>query len=71
MFDLSKFKLIVFDEVHHVVKNHPYRKVARLLQAVNVTLRPQVHNSQSINMFTHDFIELNNTLLNICEYVLF
>ncbi|KAJ1565172.1 Interferon-induced helicase C domain-containing protein 1, partial [Nowakowskiella sp. JEL0078] len=31
-FALSKYRLIVFDEVHHVVKRHPYRKIARLIQ---------------------------------------
>eukprot|EP00899_Mesostigma_viride_P028450 jgi/Mesvir1/8790/Mv02698-RA.1 len=27
-----RFNLVVFDEVHHVLKQHPYRKVARSLQ---------------------------------------
>lgn len=29
---LQTFSLLIFDEVHHVIKKHPYRKVARLLQ---------------------------------------
>jgi hypothetical protein len=28
----SLFKCVVFDEVHHVMKKHPYRKLARLLE---------------------------------------
>lgn len=28
----SRFALVVFDEVHHVSKQHPYRKLARLLE---------------------------------------
>ena len=31
-FAMQRFGLVVFDEVHHVVKNHPYRKVAEALQ---------------------------------------
>ena len=26
------FGFVVFDEVHHVMKRHPYRKIARLLE---------------------------------------
>lgn len=50
-FSLGCFALVVFDEVHHVIKRHPYRKVARQLQrlhAVNQTTHghnPQVRNS--------------------------
>ena len=42
--DLSfqQFGLVVFDEVHHVVKNHPYRKVAVRLQNLPEASRPKV-----------------------------
>eukprot|EP01041_Mallomonas_annulata_P004885 gene4885-9740_t len=33
-FGLVCLSLIVFDEVHHVVKRHPYRKIARLLALI-------------------------------------
>jgi ERCC4-related helicase len=32
MFQWSNFKVVVFDEVHHVLKNHPYRKIANSLR---------------------------------------
>uniref|UniRef100_A0A7S4V2U7 RNA helicase n=1 Tax=Alexandrium monilatum TaxID=311494 RepID=A0A7S4V2U7_9DINO len=31
----SAFRLVVFDEVHHVLKDHPYRKLAQHLAQVN------------------------------------
>eukprot|EP01113_Clastostelium_recurvatum_P034727 TRINITY_DN4747_c0_g2_i1.p1 TRINITY_DN4747_c0_g2~~TRINITY_DN4747_c0_g2_i1.p1 ORF type:complete len:278 (-),score=86.50 TRINITY_DN4747_c0_g2_i1:44-877(-) len=34
-FSLSAFSFVVFDEVHHVMKKHPYAKVARLLQVTS------------------------------------
>ena len=41
-FGLSSFGLLVFDEVHHVVKKHPYRQVALLLQGTPAGQRPKV-----------------------------
>jgi hypothetical protein len=41
-FRLSDCGLVIFDEVHHVVKRHPYRKVARILQGLNLSDRPRV-----------------------------
>ena len=32
-FGLSLFHLVIFDEVHHVIKRHPYRTLARKLMA--------------------------------------
>lgn len=32
----KRFSFIVFDEVHHVSKKHPYRKIARLLELSHV-----------------------------------
>lgn len=31
-YSLSSFGLVIFDEVHHVVKKHPHRQVALMLQ---------------------------------------
>lgn len=39
---LNTFGMVVFDEVHHVVKNHPYRKVALLTQKIPEGSRPKV-----------------------------
>ena len=33
--DWSTFGVLVFDEVHHVLKNHPYRKIAQQLLALS------------------------------------
>lgn len=32
-FDFNHYRLIIFDEVHHVIKRHPYRTIARQIQA--------------------------------------
>jgi ERCC4-related helicase len=42
MYGLPTFGVIVFDEVHHVVKSHPYRAIARSLQLTTPELRPKV-----------------------------
>lgn len=39
---LQTFGMVVFDEVHHVVKNHPYRKVAVRLQNLPEGSRPKI-----------------------------
>ena len=39
---LSKYSLVVFDEVHHVMKKHPYRQVARRLEKVPTEHRARV-----------------------------
>lgn len=41
-FRLSNFGLMVFDEVHHVVKKHPYRMVAQILQGLHTSVQPRV-----------------------------
>jgi endoribonuclease Dicer len=41
-FQLAEFGLIIFDEVHHAVKKHPYRKVSRKLALVPEAERPRV-----------------------------
>ncbi|KAL3917443.1 MAG: hypothetical protein SGPRY_006401 [Prymnesium sp.] len=41
-FGWPNFKLCVFDEVHHVVKDHPYRKLAHGLLAIRARDRPKV-----------------------------
>ena len=41
-FAISNFALIVFDEVHHVIKKHPYRALARQMQALPACQRPRV-----------------------------
>lgn len=39
-FQVSKFGLIVFDEVHHLAKNHPYSVIANIIQGLD----PKVSN---------------------------
>ncbi|KAL3929529.1 MAG: hypothetical protein SGPRY_001923 [Prymnesium sp.] len=41
-FGWPRFKMCVFDEVHHVLKDHPYRKLAHGLLATCIRERPQV-----------------------------
>lgn len=41
-FGPQAFSLLVFDEVHHVVKKHPYRTIALALQRMPSETRPRV-----------------------------
>lgn len=41
-FQLSNFGLVVFDEVHHVIRNHPYRSIARRISGVQMTSSIQI-----------------------------
>jgi endoribonuclease Dicer len=41
-FNLHNFKHIVFDEIHHVVKRHPYRLIARKLSGLSITPPPLI-----------------------------
>ena len=41
-FGFGQYSLIIFDEVHHVIKRHPYRTIARQLQKLPAAQRPRV-----------------------------
>lgn len=38
----DSFKLVIFDEVHHVLKDHPYRKLAMQLKVLDSSKVPQI-----------------------------
>jgi superfamily II DNA or RNA helicase len=42
VFKLHEFGMVIFDELHHVVKNHPYRAIAQRLQALCTSVRPKI-----------------------------
>ncbi|KAJ2994284.1 Interferon-induced helicase C domain-containing protein 1 [Globomyces sp. JEL0801] len=41
-FTYSNFCLVIFDEVHHVMKQHPYRTVSRQISALKEENRPRI-----------------------------
>lgn len=41
-FGLHRFSLVVFDEVHHLIKDHPYRKISELIAELSAELRPRI-----------------------------
>ena len=41
-YGIHQFSLIVFDEVHHVVKKHPYRTISRLIALTAQQQRPRI-----------------------------
>lgn len=41
-FDYMHYSLVIFDEVHHVIKRHPYRTIARQLESLKCASRPRV-----------------------------
>ncbi|MEW5311773.1 MAG: hypothetical protein WDW38_003459 [Sanguina aurantia] len=57
-FGLGCFALVVFDEVHHVIKRHPYRKVARLLQGMHAAKQghvPQILRAEEEELRDGDY----------------
>ena len=41
-FGYARFCMIIFDEVHHTIKKHPYRSIARSLKGTVPTVRPKI-----------------------------
>jgi ERCC4-related helicase len=60
----SNFSCVVFDEVHHVLKNHPYRKLAQSLKrSGSATLRLGL--SASLSYAVGD-VKLSKSVLKLC-----
>ena len=62
----SSFKCIVFDEVHHVLKEHPYRKIAISLQHQSI-LQPCIIGLTASLTYAVGENKINKAIRSICE----
>lgn len=70
-FDLGTFALVIFDEVHHVSKDHPYSRVAKKL--TNLAGSGQGHPIQArmCVRFRRSYLycSLSGKVIFACEYL--
>mmetsp|Transcript_30694 Transcript_30694/g.46446 ORF Transcript_30694/g.46446 Transcript_30694/m.46446 type:complete len:631 (-) Transcript_30694:1655-3547(-) len=65
-FGLSSFALIVFDEVHHVVKRHPYRKISKLVQMLPSHQKPQILGLTASLTYAISNEEMDKSIQELC-----
>lgn len=65
-FGLSSLALIVFDEVHHVVKRHPYRKISKLVQMLPSDQRPQILGLTASLTYAINNEEMDKSIQELC-----
>jgi hypothetical protein len=63
-FAWSRFTLVVFDEVHHVLKDHPYRKLALLLRSSGAS--PLVVGLTASLTFAVKEEDIQESIANLC-----
>lgn len=65
---LENFGLLVFDEVHHVIKRHPYRNVARIFQNINngVVAVPQILGLSASLTYAMGTLAISNAVQELC-----
>jgi hypothetical protein len=60
----TSFKFVVFDEVHHVMKKHPYRKLARLLELANP--KPAILGLTATCTYAVDKSQIESDISKLC-----
>ncbi|KAJ3110927.1 Interferon-induced helicase C domain-containing protein 1 [Physocladia obscura] len=68
--EFSRFQLIVFDEIHHVIKKHPYRSIALLLTSMNPTCRPRILGLTSSLTYSVGKDKIQNSIEQLCADLL-
>jgi superfamily II DNA or RNA helicase len=64
-FSFAHFGLIIFDEVHHVMKRHPYRTIARQLNSLGH--RPQILGLTASLTYSLGALQISNAITDICS----
>jgi len=70
IFEWPQFKICIFDEVHHVLKDHPYRKIALHLNRWskgNPTQRLQIVGLSASLTYAVQDKAVNSTLSRLCQ----
>jgi len=65
-FGLHLFGLVVFDEVHHVVKAHPYRKIARYLDLLEGNMRPTILGLTASLTYAVESRQMEKSIRDLC-----
>ena len=63
-FQLASFSVIVFDEVHHIMKKHPYRKIARLLACMSNS--PQILGLTASLTYAMGTQKIQSAIVELC-----
>eukprot|EP01112_Ceratiomyxa_fruticulosa_P022116 TRINITY_DN8016_c0_g1_i1.p1 TRINITY_DN8016_c0_g1~~TRINITY_DN8016_c0_g1_i1.p1 ORF type:complete len:687 (+),score=123.64 TRINITY_DN8016_c0_g1_i1:101-2161(+) len=61
----TMFSLVIFDEVHHVVKQHPYKKLAKLLQIC--APKPRILGLTATCTYAVDGGKIGDEIINLCQ----
>jgi ERCC4-related helicase len=64
--NFENFGFIVFDEVHHVMKKHPYRKIARLLE-LSSNPKPTVLGLTATCTYAVSELQIGSDISKLCE----
>ena len=66
---MSEINLIVFDEVHHAIKSHPYARIMLYYRLVDAPLHPKILGMTASPLFSIDqtFTEASNMLQQMMD----
>lgn len=65
-FNLHNFKHIVFDEIHHVIKRHPYRLIARKLSGLSIQPPPLILGLTASLTYAIGEIQIQRSIQDLC-----
>lgn len=64
--NLHVFKHIVFDEVHHIIKRHPYRLIARKLSGLSISPPPLILGLTASLTYAIGELQIQRAIQDIC-----
>ena len=67
LYQLTNFSLVIFDEVHHVVKRHPYRFIARRISMLtHCTNIPRILGLSASLTYSIESAKIKNNIDELC-----
>ena len=63
----SSLGIVVFDEVHHVIKDHPYRQIAHSLQKIGSSDRPMILGLSASLTYAVESSKVKSSLEKLCQ----